>query len=1033
MTHERDAGTDDSEGELPTLVATDPTLDRSGELEATALGLASEQVQVPDATPDRIGRFVVLSRLGAGGMGVVYAARDPELDRRVALKVLHPGPGRGSNATARLLREAQATARLSHPNVVQIYEVGTHRGQVYLALEYVEGTGLERWLRAQPREWAEVCRLFVQAGRGLAAAHAVGLVHRDFKPENAIVGDDGRLRVLDFGIARLGEAETGVPTQPTQAQTQTHAQTQAGPELPEGNSVDSVQLTAVGSIVGTPAYMAPEQFRGAPTTPATDQFSFAVALYEAVYGQRPFAGTTRTALMMNVVKGRQRPLPSESKVPTWLHEALQRSLSVDPEQRFPSIEALLDVIEAGLQPPVSPLRRALGPLMFAAASFAVALGWSFRATPQPQCDGGPLVLAEVWSDARRAELDAAFRATKLAYADDAWAKADARLDALTDRWLDQHRDNCEATRIRGQQSDARMDLRATCLDDWLDDADALLDVLASPDEAMVERAVQAVDGLGDPSRCGEVERLERGSPPPAEQAEAIAEVRSGLRVLKAQRLAGHYDDGAGFTDLSARATATGWEPLELEVLDERLGHQQALGQYEDAKAGLTRLHLRTLALGRPGLAARASLGLATVVGQRLGEHERGLQHADVTEALIEVVGGDEPLATELLRVRGLLHERAGDLDAAVAAYREHLAACEAAGDPLAIALALGALSPALRDKGEYAEATAVIERGVGLLREVLGDDHPEVASSLRRLADLQARAGEFEAAEAAHRASLATLERALGPDHPRLAISHLQLGALHHNRKHYDDALAEYARAVAILEGSLGPDTPDLVDVLNNQGAVYLDLDRPQDAHAALERALTIQRSAAPRHFKTAVVLSTLAAVLNLEGDREGSIALNDEALAIMKEVLGPEHPHVAAVSTNIAVTLGALGRHAEAEAYLTQAIAILEAKHGRDHHLLIDPLDNLANNLARQGRLDEGAALATRALTIELAHDRSAAARGKTRMIAATHLYASGQDRERARELIAEALAELEGDDSEAAVQRRERLLAWDGSIAQL
>jgi serine/threonine protein kinase len=245
------------------------------------------------AVGDTIGRYVVLRRIGAGGMGVVFAAYDPQLDRRVALKLLRTGIGLGEGeARARLVREAQAIAQLSHPHVVAVYDVGTAvGGDVYIAMEFVEGDTLTSWLRAWDRTWREVVAIFLDAGRGLAAAHAVGLLHRDFKPDNVLVGADGRVRVTDFGLARslMAAAEDG-ELQPT-------------PEL----AALRVTLTATGAVMGTPRYMAPEQLAGKDVSAAADQFSFCVALYEAVYGVHPILGDTAAKMLEG--GARMRPPP----------------------------------------------------------------------------------------------------------------------------------------------------------------------------------------------------------------------------------------------------------------------------------------------------------------------------------------------------------------------------------------------------------------------------------------------------------------------------------------------------------------------------------------------------------------------------------------------------------------------------------------------------------------------------------------------------------------------------------------------------
>ncbi|MBA3545989.1 MAG: protein kinase [Nannocystis sp.] len=279
--------------------------------------------------PGRIGRFVVLRRLGAGGMGVVYAAYDEELDRKLAIKVVREDT-QGAQGRTRMQREAQAMARLSHPNVVQIYEAGEFAGQVYVAMEFIKGQNLSEWLAAEERSPEETLEVFLQAGRGLAAAHRQGLVHRDFKPDNVLVDGDGRARVLDFGLAR---AEVG------------HQDDAADSVIAriggvQGN-VLSTELTMAGTILGTPAFMSPEQHLGTPTDARSDQFSFCVALYGALYHRAAFSGHTLIELTENVTGGKLRKPPGDTKVPASVFAALAVGLATDPNERYPSMDTLL--------------------------------------------------------------------------------------------------------------------------------------------------------------------------------------------------------------------------------------------------------------------------------------------------------------------------------------------------------------------------------------------------------------------------------------------------------------------------------------------------------------------------------------------------------------------------------------------------------------------------------------------------------------------------------------------------------------------
>ena len=350
-------------GEAPTKLDVGKAPAVSGELEVKGHEGPSLGSPEPAERPTSLGRFKLVRRIGSGAMGVVYEGLDPELERRVALKVLRPEVEAQQNlqARSRMLREAQALARLRHPNVTMVYEVGTSEaGALFIAMELVEGRTLGRWLRARPRSWREIVEVFLQAGRGLAAAHRAGLVHREFKPDNVIVDEDGGARVVDFGLARsCGMAEM-LPT--------------LDDDEP-GSGPFPLHLTCTGAVLGTPAYMAPEQFQGAPLHSASDQFSFCVALFEALYGYRPFPGNDLPSLQRSLMRG--QPVGPRRGVPRALYRVLRRGLAVEPAHRFSSMEKLLEALAACRQ------RKTSSRSLTLAAGLAVAAAIGSLFVPRP--------------------------------------------------------------------------------------------------------------------------------------------------------------------------------------------------------------------------------------------------------------------------------------------------------------------------------------------------------------------------------------------------------------------------------------------------------------------------------------------------------------------------------------------------------------------------------------------------------------------------------------------------------------------------
>jgi serine/threonine protein kinase len=296
-----------------------------------------ETGELPSGTS--VGRYLIGGVVGRGAMGTVYEASDPDLHRKVAVKVLRAdalSDVARQKMRARLLREAQAMARLSHPEVITVYDVGSLGDQLFVAMEYVEGETLKQWCAARPRSCAEILGVYERAGQGLAAAHEAGLVHRDFKPDNVLVARDGRVRVTDFGLARSVDGDTGWATSLDPSTVECAGSSALTSTL--------TTLTRTGALLGTPAYMAPEQLRGGAADARSDVFSFCVALYEALYRKRPFAGLTMTALRAAIEQGALRPVPGVDPVPRWLRGVILRGLRADPEQRFASMRELLDAL-----------------------------------------------------------------------------------------------------------------------------------------------------------------------------------------------------------------------------------------------------------------------------------------------------------------------------------------------------------------------------------------------------------------------------------------------------------------------------------------------------------------------------------------------------------------------------------------------------------------------------------------------------------------------------------------------------------------
>ncbi len=450
----------------------------------------------------RLGHFQLLEQLGKGGMGTVWSAYDLHLDRKVAIKLLSRRSSDPERAQQRMLREAQAMAKLSHPNVVSAYEVGVaDDGTVFIAMEYVAGDTLGGWRKG--KSWREIVRVFVQAGRGLAAAHEANIVHRDFKPANVLVDARGHVRVADFGIAQV----RGMAMEDESARVprvELREVDELSPPTPD------TPLTELGSRMGTPAYMSPEQFERTTVDARSDQFSFCIALYEALFDRRPFEGDGK-ALADNVRAGAVLPPDPKAGVPGWVTAIVLRGLATDPDKRFPSMADLVAVLER------DPSRRrkqlgfgALG--VVTVAAIALVIGARIGGRDEAVCAGAAEQLKDAWNPTLHDAIGKSFDATKVPYARSSTAAVTAALDRYATRWTAMRTEACRATRVTGEQSEHLLDLRIACLDRKRAELATLTTMLAGTvDAKTVEKAAYAAAALSPVAACADTTALLRGT------------------------------------------------------------------------------------------------------------------------------------------------------------------------------------------------------------------------------------------------------------------------------------------------------------------------------------------------------------------------------------------------------------------------------------------------------------------------------------------------------------------------------------------
>jgi tetratricopeptide (TPR) repeat protein len=970
------------------------SIDKTGSLDVTRVESAAEPAHAPEhapvdvfALPSReplLGRYTLLRKLGEGGMGVVYAAYDQELDRRVALKLLR-ARDRGERAASRMQREAQAMARLSHPNVVQVYDVGLVGGRLFVAMEHVSGQSLREWARVgvpgekdrSERTWREVVAMYVQAGEGLAAAHAAGLVHRDFKPDNVLVGDDGRPRVLDFGLAARNEPADESRTSGSVPPLHDTSRSESGAKL---RSTD-LQLTAEGTLIGTPAYMSPEQHLRNPADHRSDQFSFCVALYEALYGERPFIGATLVELRAAVFSGHVREPPAGRKLPGWLRRVVLRGLSIAAEDRYPDMPALLVALRTD---PGRARRRWLLALGVAAlVGVAVAAVMQQRAASAQMCRGADDRISSAWNPDRALAVERALRGTGQAYASGTWRRVQGQFDMYAEAWRAAYVDTCEATWVRGEQSAELLDLRMACLGNGLEELRALVDVLAEADAKVAERAVQAVAELRPLRRCADITALRAPAAAPTAVVPAVQEVRSKLALMRAEDAAGRYIRGLELANEAvAAAEATAYPPIRVDALLARGRVQEHLGEYDAAEKALVDAYARAEAIGHEEAKAEAAILLVRITGDRQSDKKMAAVWARLGDAALERLGRPREPQIEYLAAVGSMQTRFGRLDEALATLDEALALdAELPGVHPRRALFHRYRGNALYRQGKYPAAQAEYARSVELAEASLGAEHPEVANSISNLGEAQRIQGHLDLAEQNFARALTVWEQSLGPDSPKLAVGFNGLASIAYERGDLEAAAREYRRIVGLYERTLGPEHADVGIILGNLGEVELRQGKFAEARATLERAIAL-----------------------IEGG------------------LGADHALVADARSNLGEVLLALGEPEAAAAEYDAAIAVHERAGNLDHPELAKPLAGRGRLALSLRKPAEAAPLFERALALRTAGGGEAVDLAELRLGLAEALWDGQLDRARARELVEESRAALA---SAAASAKRTAALA--------
>lgn len=873
-----------------------------------------------------IGRFVVIDRLGEGAMGEVVLAYDPDLHRRVAIKVLRAGlfSSSGDTAVQRMLREARAMAKLSHPNVITVFEVDQmHTGQSFIAMEFIDGGTLRAW-KAKSPTWREVVRVYAAAGSGLAAAHDQDLVHRDFKPDNVLMGEDGRVCVTDFGlVGALGDESEDLES----------SEAQTGPNLASSSSgrisaEADVTLTRTGSLLGTPAYMAPEQ--GKDLDARSDQFSFCVSLYEALYGHRPFAGDTLAELRANVIDGRLLEVPRETKVPRRIREVVERGLATDPSKRWPDMRVLLRALQR--DPKEQQGRWLFGAAALGLTGGALSLAAGASPTPGPVCSDGSTRVEEVWNDARSKGLRDAFTVADSNGADKAHQAVDDALASFADDWKAGHRDACEAHRVRKEQSGALFDRRMLCLQRRLERVDALLDAFSAPDATAVTAANQIGGAVPSVETCANTELLASMAPPPDAPAVRKEWKRLHHEIDRADALgvAGREADAlAAFADVRGAIEGLDHGPQLARYLQNYGNALIRNSRFEDAIEVLGSAPEAAARADDPRVESNVWLLLARAHGFGLGDPKTASWMARAAEVAALRAGNDPTTQLNIQYTRAVLAQEAGDyLQALDAAQRTVESAEKVFGHAHRnTSASYGTLGNAFHKVGNLDDARKAHQTSLEIDRELHDGPHADVGHSLVNIALLDEDAGDPMAAKAGFEAAMKIYEQTVGTDHAFYRDAQLNLASNAAMREDFDAARKSYAEMLTFYEQTLPKGHADF-------GRIYVNLAEISLREGKLDAA-------------------------KLDGER---------GLAIRLKALGPDHPTVLLARLTLGKILSAREAYPLAEEELREALRIADASLPADHSDRVDVLISLGEVLIASARSEDAEPFLARA--VQLAAD---------------------------------------------------------------
>lgn len=961
--------------------------------DATGVGEARERGMLPELSGTRIGRYSVGKTIGSGTGGVVFSAYDTRLKRYVALKLLHATRQSEKAEQERFVQEAQALARLEHPNVVAVYEIGSRPQGIFLAMEYVEGASLDIWLKQEPRSIRQILTVFIQAGEGLLAAHDKDIVHRDFKPANVLVTAKGKAKVIDFGLA----------------------------QLPANEPADRVAAAPArrSKRVGTPAYMAPEQFEGATISPQTDQFSFCVALWESLIGQRPFAGDSLSETERRVCSGDFHALPPDHRVPAWILPILRRGLSVAPSDRWPSMAELL----AALRNDPTRRRRLLGLAALGSGLTAASIGlWQLQVAADERatraaCEDSGAAIDALWNEEVGARVHKALVATGIPYAPTTFEKVLPWVTGFADAWKRTYTASCVETRLEKTRSHQSFAGVSECLEMQKLEFASFMKGLEDAGPTSVNKAVDAAAGLPRPTTCTDDKYLAIMPRLPTDpdlraRAKDIATRQADASMYS---WLAEYDRGI---ELS-RSALSDAESLG-NAYQIANGHYQVAtflrmkGDFKGAVAEHTQSFLLAAGQGSDELAARNAIQNGFILASSLDLlDEANLWNSIAAMELKRGDGEDGLLAANLkLNLGALQYQKAEHQEARVAFQEAYDIRVKILGpNHPDVAGALNNMALNLYQLNDLAGAEQALQRAYDINVTAQGNDHPDTTITLSNLASIQGQRGDW--AKARHSFTLAhdSFIRVYGAEHPFVATAKNNLATAMAELNDYQAALDLQYEALKIVEKNLGAKHSESALLLNNIGINHMYLAEYDEARKAFARAIEIREvTLPPDHPDLAVTITSLAALELGQNNLEEGVKLHRRALQIRQRKYPKED------DPSLAYNYLGLGDYHLKKGEPDEAIPLYR----RSLELRIKGLEptsaELAYSLTSLGEgliyiaeYDEAIKHLEAALEIRTAAKVGPGLLARTQFYLGQALWAQGADRERGREFIEAARAGFE------------------------